>query len=54
MIRTELLNQSSLTSVLKGCEEHLQALKLPNPKKRLAAVVELKKAVQKELVAVQS
>jgi hypothetical protein len=49
-----MLNSSSIKQVLKGCDEHLQALKLPNPKKRLAAVIELKKAVQKELVAVQS
>lgn len=54
MIRTEMLNQSSLSQVLKGCDEHLQSLRLPNPKKRLAAVVEIKKAIQKELVSVQS
>ena len=32
----------------------MAALRLPNVKKRLAAVVELRKAVQKELVGVQS
>jgi len=31
----------------------LQALRLPNAKKRLTAVVEIRKAVQKELVNVQ-
>lgn len=45
MIRTEMLSQSTLGSILKGQEEHLQALKLPNAKKRLTAVVEIRKAV---------
>jgi hypothetical protein len=45
MIRTELLTQSTLGSILKGQEEHFQALKLPNAKKRLNAVVELRKAI---------
>lgn len=52
-IRTEMISQSALSQLLAGQEEHLQNLKLPNAKKRLTAVVEIKKAIQKELVQAQ-
>ena len=33
-IRDQVINLTQLNNVIEGAEEHLQALKLPNPKKR--------------------
>ena len=33
-IRDQAINLTQLNKVIEGAEEHLQALKLPNPKKR--------------------
>eukprot|EP00347_Sterkiella_histriomuscorum_P001332 403372439 len=51
-IRTDFINQSSLTTILSGVQDELQNLKLPNPKKRLKAIIEIKKAIQKQVVNV--
>ena len=50
-IRDQAINLTQLNNVIEGAEEHLQALKLPNPKKRQKAVVEIKKAISKKIVA---
>lgn len=50
-IRDQAINLTQLTNVIEGAEEHLQALKLPNTKKRQRAVVEIKKAISKKIVA---
>jgi len=39
---------------LKGNEDKLQQLKMPNPKKRLAAIVEVKKVLQSKLNKIDS
>ena len=48
------MNNQQLLKVLEGAEEHLQALKLPNPKKRQKAIVEIKKAISKKIVTQMS
>jgi len=35
---------------LPGAEEHLQALKMPNPKVRQKAIIEIKKAISKKIM----
>ena len=47
-----MVNQSVLQTFLKDAKDSLNALKLPNPKRRLKAIVEIKKAIQKEMVGV--
>lgn len=49
-IRTDLINSSQLATILVGVKDEFQNLKLPNPKKRLKAIVEIKKAIQKQVV----
>jgi hypothetical protein len=46
------LNQPSIQALLKGNEDKIQQLKLPNPKKRLIAIVEIKKAIQQKLTQI--
>ena len=48
-----MIDQTQLKEILEGSEEHLQALKLPNPKKRQKAIVEIKKAVSKKIVGTE-
>ena len=48
------MNNQQLKQVLEGAEEHLEALKLPNPKKRQKAIVEIKKAISKKIVTQMS
>lgn len=50
-IRDQAISLTQLNNILEGAEEHLQALKLPNPRKRQKAVVEIKKAISKKMVA---
>ena len=50
-IRDQAINLTQLNNILEGAEEQLQALKLPNPRKRQKAVVEIKKAISKKMVA---
>jgi hypothetical protein len=45
-IRDDYLSQPSIQLLLKGNEDKLTQLKMPNPKKRLAAIVEIKKVLQ--------
>ena len=49
-IRDTVINEAALKNVLQGAEQHLQALKLPNPKQRQKAIVEIKKAISKKVV----
>ena len=49
-IRDQVLDKSSLKSIFEGIEVHLQALKLPNVKKRQQAIVDIKKTVSKQIV----
>lgn len=39
------LSQVSIQMLLKGNEDFLRQLKLPNPKKRLIAIIEIKKVI---------
>lgn len=48
------MNHAQLKTILEGAEEHLHALKLPNPKKRQKAIVEIKKAISKKIVTQMS
>jgi hypothetical protein len=48
-IREESLNSTQLKELLDGHEELLNQLKLPNPTKRVKAIVEIKKLVQQKL-----
>jgi hypothetical protein len=48
------MDHQKLKEVLEGAEEHLQALKLPNPKKRQKAIVEIKKVLSKKMVTQMS
>ena len=43
------MSQPSIQALLKGNEDKLHQLKLPNPKKRLIAIVEIKKTIQQKL-----
>lgn len=49
-IRDQLLEKSNLKNVIEGIDEHLQTLKLSNTKKRLQAIVEIKKAISKKIM----
>ena len=49
-ILDQTLIQSSLKDILEGSEQHLLALKLPNPKERQKAIVQIKKAISKKVV----
>ena len=49
-----MINLAELKNVLEGAEEHLQALKLPNPKKRQKAIVEIKKVISKKVATQMS
>ena len=51
-IRDQVFNKSNLKDIIP--EEHLQALKLPNPKKRQKAIIEIKKAISKRIVTQMS
>lgn len=51
-MKDDYLNQPSILALLKGNEDKLQQLKQPNPKKRLIAIVEIKKIVQQKLTQV--
>jgi hypothetical protein len=48
-IRTDLVNQPALNTLLNGAQEHVANLKQPNAKKRLQAIVEIKKVIQKQI-----
>lgn len=48
------MNNSALRSLFLGNEEKLNILKSPNPKKRLIAIVEIKKAIQSKLTKLNS
>jgi hypothetical protein len=44
------MDNSQINKVLSGCEQYLDDLKLPNPKKRQKAIVEIKKAISRKIV----
>jgi hypothetical protein len=44
------MDNSQISKVLVGCDQYLDDLKLPNPKKRQKAIVEIKKAISKKIV----
>ena len=48
-MKDDYLSQPSLLVLLKGNEDKLHQLKLPNAKKRLIAIVEIKKTIQQKL-----
>jgi len=48
------LSQPSIRELLKGHEECLSQLKLPNSKKRMRAIVEIKKVIQKKIAQVST
>ena len=44
------MDNSQISKVLDGCDQYLADLKLPNPKKRQKAIVEIKKAISRKIV----
>ena len=47
-IRDDYLNEPQIKSLLEGNEDKIQLLKMPNPKKRVQGIIELKKIIQKK------
>ena len=51
-LQENFVNQPQIKALLTGNEEVLKELRMPNPKKRLKAIVEIKKLIQKKLATV--
>lgn len=52
--RDDYLTMPGILQLLKGNEEKLVQLKQPNPKKRLIAIVEIKKVIQQRVTQINA
>jgi hypothetical protein len=52
--RDDYLTMPCILQLLKGNEEKLAQLKQPNPKKRLIAIVEIKKVIQQRVTQINA